>query len=366
MASSYLATETNGLCCTDIDLNNNHYKSVNLKVMKNLCCDVILGQDFQRQHKSVQIMYGGPKPDLVIRGEELHCALAAASLESPSLFGNLNPKCKPIATKSRKFGKDDREFIEHEINSLLKESIIESSSSPWRAQVVVVKDSTERHRKRLCVDYSQTINLFTELDAYPLPRIDEMINNLANYKLFSTYDLKSAYHQILLRKDERKFTAFEANGKLYQYCRVPFGVTNGVAIFQREMDKLVHQENLKDTFPYLDNITVAGRDKTEHDQNVKKFLDTIKTYNLTLNHSKSIESVPAINILGYWVGNGIIKPDPERLQPLQEIPIPTTIESLRRALGMFAYYAKWIPNFSDKIQQNNFLWRTKLFLHFNH
>ena len=123
----------------------------------------------------------------------------------------------------------------------------------------------------MCVDYSQTINQFTELDAYPLPRIDEMINNLANYKLFSTYDLKSAYHQILLRKDERKFTAFEANGKLYQYCRVPFGVTNGVAIFQREMDKLVHQENLKDTFPYLDNITVAGRDKTEHDQNVKKF-----------------------------------------------------------------------------------------------
>ena len=111
----------------------------------------------------------------------------------------------------------------------MAEGIIEASTSPWRAQIVVVK-STEK--QRLCVDYSQTVNLYTELDAYPLPRIDDMINKLAQYKYFSTFDLKSAYHQVSINPAERKYTGFEANGQLYQFCRIPFGVTNEVAVFQ--------------------------------------------------------------------------------------------------------------------------------------
>ena len=85
----------------------------------------------------------------------------------------------------------------------------------------------------MCTDYSQTINLFTELDAYPLPRIDDVIKKLSQYKLFSTFDIKSAYHQIPLRETEAKFTAFEALGDLYEFVVLPFGVTNGVPAFQR-------------------------------------------------------------------------------------------------------------------------------------
>ena len=83
------------------------------------------------------------------------------------------------------------------------------------------------------------INRFTELDAYPLPRIDEQINQLAKCRIFSTLDLKSAYYQIPLHPDDRVFTAFEAAGQLYQYRRLPFGVTNGVAAFQRIIDKII-------------------------------------------------------------------------------------------------------------------------------
>ena len=115
-------------------------------------------------------------------------------------------------------------------------------------------------------------------------------------------------------------------------------------MFQRAMDKMVDEEGLKDTFPYLDNITVAGRNQQEHDENVKKFHVAIQRRNFTLNKTKSI------NIIGYCVGDGIIKPDQERLRPLQEYPPPTNTGSLRRVVGMFAYYAKWIPTFSDKIQ----------------
>ena len=167
-----------------------------------------------------------------------------------------------------------------------------------------------------------------------------MVHDLAKYKVFSTFDLKSAYHQIKIKECEKIYTGFEANGKLYQYCRIPFGVTNGVAVFQRAMDKIVEDENLKDTFPYLDNITVAGSSQSEHDENVRRFMEVVKKRDLTLNESKSVISVPTINVLGYCVGNNIIKPDPDRLRPLQELPLPTTVKSLRRVLGMFAYYAK--------------------------
>ena len=137
------------------------------------------------------------------------CALTAASTEEASLFFNLFPDVTPIATKSRRFDDEDRAFIQKTVDDWLAQDIIKPSSSPWRAQVVVVKNDSNCHGKRLCIDYSQTIHLFTELDAYPLPRIDDMINKLANYSYFLTFDLRSAYHQIMLLKSKRKYTALK-------------------------------------------------------------------------------------------------------------------------------------------------------------
>ena len=130
---------------------------------------------------------------------------------------------------------------------------------------MIVKNPSQHDKKRLCVDYSQTINQYTELDAYPLSRIDDMIKNLAHYKVFSTFDLRNAYHQVPILKDDRKYIGFEANGRLSQFRRIPFGVTNGVAVFQRLMDNIIKEGKLKDTFPYLDDITVAGVKQTDHD-----------------------------------------------------------------------------------------------------
>ena len=281
---------------------------------------------------------------------DITCAVSAASIGDASLFTNILPTCRPIATRSRHFSVNDKAFIQSEIVKFLQTGVIEPSSSPWRAQVVVVKNPSQPDKKRLCVDYSQTINQYTELDAQPLPRIDDMINNLAHYKVFSTFDLRNAYHQVPILKDDRKYTGFEANGRLYQFRWIPFGVTNGVAVFQRLMDNIIKQEKLKDTFPYLDDITVAGVNQADHAKNVEAFLDVVKRQNLTLNHAKSVRSASSINVLGYLVRDGNIRPDPERLRPLKELPLPTNVQSLRRTLGLFAYYAKWIPEFSSKIQ----------------
>ena len=120
------------------------------------------------------------------------------------------------------------------------------------------------------------------MDAYPLPKIDEMTIQIAQYRVFSTIDLKSAYHQVSLCKD-KKFTAFEANGCLYQFRKKPFGVTNGVASFQRIMNNFITSEGLPDTFAYLNNVTICGKNQAHHDYNLEQFLKAAKLRNLTYN-----------------------------------------------------------------------------------
>ena len=305
MALTSLKTHVIGHCFADIDLNQHVYTCTHLGVLKDLCSDIILGHDFQKEHERVTIEFGGSKPELIIPNSAPVYAVSAATIDEPSLFSNLLPDCKPISSKSRRFSKDDQDFILQEVSKLLSEGIVEISSSPWHAQVVVAKNPLNQHNKILCIDYFQTINQYTDLDAYPLPQIDDMVNNLAAYKVYSTFDIKSAYDQVPIKESDRKYTGFEANGRLYQFCRIPFGVTNGVAVFQRAMDKMVDEEGLKDTFPYLDNITVAGRNQQEHDENVKKFHEAIQRRSPTLNETRSVESKASINILGYCVGDAV-------------------------------------------------------------
>lgn len=224
------------------------------------------------------LTYGGDLPPLVVGG------LSVSSVKPVELFTNLTDDCHPIAAKSRRYCRADRDFIAKEVERMLSEEIIEESNSPWRAQVVVVKG--ESRKKRLVVDYSETINKYTLLDGYPLPRIDDTVNMIAQHSVFSTIDLRSAYHQMPIRVEDRLYTAFEACGKLYQFTRVPFGVTNGVACFQRVMDSFIKEEKLAGTYAYLDDVTICGKTQEEHDYNLKKFLDAAKSRNVTYNERK--------------------------------------------------------------------------------
>ena len=271
--------------------------------MKDLCCDVILGRDFHTQHDSVHLRYGRLNPFSV-------CGLAAASIDPPELFSNLSSDCKPIATKLRRYNSIDKQFIDSEVQRLLCDGVIEPSNSPWRAQVVVTKN--ENHKKRMVVDYSETINKFTNLDAYPLPRLDDTVNKIAQYSVFSTIDLKSAYHQIPIRDSDKIYTAFQANGGLYQFTRIPFGVTNGVACFQRVMNRCIEEESLDGTFAYLDNVFICGHDQQSHDENLSKFKQAAAKLNITFNEDKCEFSKSELAVMGHIVGPaGQIKPDPE-------------------------------------------------------
>ena len=177
--------------------------------MANLCSEIILGQDFMAKHSGIFIKFGVNLPSLNI------CGLAKVSITAPTLFANLLPECKPIAITFRRFSTIDKKFIADEIAKLLKKGIIEKSNSPWRAQVVI--STPENHKKRLVIDYSRTINRYTLLDAYPLPKIQELVETVAKYKVFSTLDLKSAYHQILIM-DISILTSLTPPSRLMETC----------------------------------------------------------------------------------------------------------------------------------------------------
>ena len=114
--------------------------------------------------------------------------------------------------------------------------------------------------------------------------------------------------------------------------------------------KFIEQNNLSAVFPYLDNITICGKNQQEYDANLEKFLAAAKEKNVCYNNSKSVFSTRKLAILGYKIEEGIIRPDPERLSPLRNLPVPHNSKSLNRCHGLFSYYSQWIPEFSNRIK----------------
>ena len=338
-----------GEVVVDLTLKERIIPGIVIEVIENLFIDVIIGKDLLRRHKKVTFNFGGPGKELIIGAVSNH--FPEMNVEPPSLFENLSPNIKPIATKSRRYSNEDTKFIKEETQRMLKQGIITESNSPWRAQVLVVK--SEGHKKRLVVDYSNTINIHTELDAYPLPNLNDMVNEISKYKYYSTFDLKAAYHQVPIRKADRKFTAFQSGNKLYEFTRIPFGITNGVSAFQRIMDKIIDEEKLESTFVFVDNVIIAGNSKQELSDNVNAYQSSAKKYNSTFNSDKSIEAAEELNTLGVSISHNRISPDYSRLKPLLEMTAPTSLKAQKRIIGMFSYYSKYIKDFSRKIRPLN-------------
>ena len=338
-----------GDCLLEVKHRNQTHKNVRFIIVEELVTPIIIGYDFLSKFKEMSIQFH--KTDSLTLA-----TLPPMKTDAPRLFEHLTPNIYPVAVKSRRFSKEDQEFIKGEINSLIQNDVIETSTSPWRAQIHIVKN--ENKKRRMVVDYSTTINKFTIRDGYPLPSVQQVIAKISYGKIFSTFDLRSAFYQVPIPPEDRKYTAFEADGKLFQYKRMAMGLRNSGSFLQRKMDEIITSEKLQGVVCYVDNLYIAGSNVTEHNHNLKRFLDAAKLYNLTFNQDKTVVCTRSLNILGYTLSNGEIKPDIERIKPIMNLPVPKNSVSLKRSLGMFAYYAGFIPNFSDKI---NLLNQTKEF-----
>ena len=160
----------------------------------------------------------------------------------------------PIRCPTKRYYDADGKVIHETVTSLIKNGIIEESTSEWRSQPVIV--SKRGGGKRMAIDISCTTNKFSKLDAFPVPLISDLVQRVSRYTCFSVVDITQAYHQVPLVREDMEKTAFEALGKFFHYKNLCFGVRSAVAKFQRIMIKCFG--DLEGVFIFLDDVVLGG------------------------------------------------------------------------------------------------------------
>jgi hypothetical protein len=250
----------------------------------------------------------------------------------------------PISQTPYRINPKNKEFLRNEIANMEKNGIIRKSSSPWAAPVVIV--DKKGGEKRICIDYRK-LNAITKPDAYPLPRIDDMLESFGQAKWFTTLDLASGYWQVGMNKEDIEKTAFATPFGLYEFLVMPFGLSYAPGTFQRLMNRVL-QDFLGDFIAvYLDDVIIYSKGSFEqHVDHIRQVFTALRKANLKVKLKKCHFILPNIHFLGHVVGRDGIKPDPEKIDKVKNFPTPTNITELRSALGLFSYYRKFIKDFS--------------------
>ncbi|CAK1595301.1 unnamed protein product [Parnassius mnemosyne] len=205
------------------------------------------------------------------------------------------------------------------IEGMVKDGVIEPSSSPWCSPVVMVKKKDGS--MRFCVDHRH-LNDVTKKDSYPLPRIDDTLDMLTVVKWFSMLDLKSGYWQVEIDPKDKKKTAFPTGKGLWQFKVMPFGLCNVPATFERLMELVLTGLIGDACLVYLDDIIIVGRTFEEHLQNLERVLTKIQSANLKLSPKKCSLFKRQVSFLGYVVSEDGIRTVPEKIAAVKEWPVP--------------------------------------------
>jgi hypothetical protein len=250
---------------------------------------------------------------------------------------------RPIHTPPYRKSNKDQETLGKETDKLLKNGIIEHSTSPWSSPVVLVKkkDGTTR----FCVDYRR-LNQITTKDAFPLPRIDDIYDQLTKATYFSKFDFKAGYFQVPLDKADRPKTAFSTRDGHFQFKVLPQGLTNGPPTFQRIVNQILGPNRWKHVLAYIDDIIIYSQNFTQHLQHIEEVCSLLYEANFKLNVDKCEVARKEILFLGHLIQAGAIKPDPGNIRGLTETREPTSAEEAFRFVKAAEYYRKFIPKFS--------------------
>ena len=247
-----------------------------------------------------------------------------------------------VRSGSRNWPRHLRETINKEIEEMLQLGVIEPSSSPWRSYPVVVPKPDGGIR--LCIDYCK-LNEVSKFDAYPMPKIDDLLERLGGAENLTLSDLTKGYWQVPLRHEDKEKTAFVTPKGLFQFSRMPFGLHGVAATFQRLMDKILSP--VKDfAGAYIDDILIYSKNWEEHLEHLEKVLQVLQDAKLKVNPAKCKVARKRVKFLGFQVTQGRIQTVSDKVDQVTAWPTPRTKKELQRFLALAGYYRQFVPDFA--------------------
>ncbi|TNN12381.1 Retrovirus-related Pol polyprotein from transposon 17.6, partial [Schistosoma japonicum] len=222
--------------------------------------------------------------------------------------------------------------VNRQVEEMLRDGIIEEADSRYNSPVLLVKKSNGKYR--FCVDFRE-LNSITELKPCPMPTVAETLDRLQQAKLFT----------LPIKADDRYKTAFTVGHKQYQFRRMPFGLAGAPFTFRRLMNLLLR--NLENVEVYGDDLVVYSKTERDHARHLEAVLKRIEEFGLRINKKKSQIAKCNVTLLGYKVGDGEMKPLPEKILTIQNITAPTSKRKFRQFIGRAAFYSRFIKNFNE-------------------
>ena len=255
----------------------------------------------------------------------------------------LQKDASPIWKPTYQLGKHELEIVKAELDDLTSKGLIRPSVSPWGAPILLVgkKDGS----KRLCIDYRE-LNNATVKNRCPLPRIDDLFDQLEGARVFSKLDLRSGYHQVRVKEADVPKTAFRTRYGHFEFLVMPFGVTNAPATFMALMNRVFFDQLDKFVVVFIDDILVYSKTLEEHTVHLRIVLETLRRHQFYAKLSKCEFWMEQVAFLGHVLTGDGLSVDSEKVVKVKEWPIPRNVSEIRSFMGLAGYYRRFIQDFS--------------------
>ncbi|GJU82423.1 putative reverse transcriptase domain-containing protein, partial [Tanacetum coccineum] len=250
---------------------------------------------------------------------------------------DLIPGAAPVARAPYRLAPSEMKELSEQLQELSDKGFIRPSSSPWGAPVLFVKKKDGSFR--MCIDYRE-LNKLTVKNRYPLPRIDDLFDQLQGSSIYSKIDLRSGYHQLRVREQDIPKTAFQTRYGHYEFQVMPFGLTNAPAVFMDLMNRVCKPYLDKFVIVFIDDILIYSKDKKEHEEHLKAILELLKKEKLYAKFSKCEFWIPKVQFLGHVIDSRGIHVDPAKIESIKDWASPKTPTEIRQFLGLAGYYRR--------------------------
>ena len=256
---------------------------------------------------------------------------------------DLAPGTAPISKALYRMAPSELQELKTQLQDLIDKGFIRPSVSPWGAPVLFVKKKDGS--MRLCIDYRE-LNRVTIKNKYPLPRIEDLFDQLRGAGVFSKIDLRSGYHQIPVKKEDIPKTAFRTRYGHYEFEVMPFGLTNAPAVFMDQMNRTFHHLLDKCVVVFIDDILVYSRDESEHAEHLRIVLEILRKQKWFAKFSKCEFWLREVAFLGHVISKEGIKVDPAKIKAVVDWSSPRNVAEVRSFLGLAGYYRRFVQDFS--------------------